>query len=222
MNNKPMLNVYPDSLGGQLSDIADLLQSRDVQDCFSSVYILPSLFHHDMDRGFSVVDYDLNENLASLEDLEKIKSLGIELKLDFVLNHASAQSKQFKDLVKNGETSAYGDFFINWNEFWNGCGDMTEEGYIQPDPEYIEKMFFRKPGLPLLMVGSVPFWNTFYQEIVEENGEKKYLGQMDLNIKSDKVWEFYKETIEKLESYGAKIIRLDAFAYASKVPGKKV
>ena len=221
MNNKPMLNCYPDSLGGTLSDIAELLQSQDLKDCFSSLYLLPSLYHYDMDRGFSVVDYDLNESLARPEDLEKIKSLGIELKLDFVLNHASAQSKQFQDVVQKGEASEYKDFFINWNEFWEGCGERTEEGYIQPDPKYIENMFFRKPGLPLLMVDSVPFWNTFYQEVLDENGKKKYLGQMDLNIKSDKVWEFYKETLEKLASYGAKIIRLDAFAYASKEQGKK-
>lgn len=50
---------------------------------------------------------------------------------------------------------------------------------------------------------------------------KKYLGQMDLNIKSPLVWEFYDETLKTLSSYGAKIVRLDAFAYAPKEPGKK-
>ena len=44
---------------------------------------------------------------------------------------------------------------------------------------------------------------------------------MDLNIKSKKVWQFYEETIKKLAGYGAKIVRLDAFAYAPKEPGKK-
>lgn len=29
---------------------------------------------------------------------------------------------------------------------------MADDGYIQPEPEYLEKMFFRKPGLPILMV----------------------------------------------------------------------
>ena len=43
---------------------------------------------------------------------------------------------------------------------------------------------------------------------------------MDLNIKSEKVWDFYRETIKKLAGYGAKIIRLDAFAYAPKAPGR--
>lgn len=29
---------------------------------------------------------------------------------------------------------------------------MTEDGYIQPEQKYLDPMFFRKPGLPLLMV----------------------------------------------------------------------
>ena len=44
---------------------------------------------------------------------------------------------------------------------------------------------------------------------------------MDVNIQSPKVWEFYRETLEKIASYGAAIVRLDAFAYAPKTPGKK-
>jgi sucrose phosphorylase len=43
---------------------------------------------------------------------------------------------------------------------------------------------------------------------------------MDLNARSDKVWEFYDETLRKLSDYGAKIIRLDAFAYLHKEPGQ--
>ena len=72
MNNKPMLNAYPDSLGGKLSDIAALLKKKEMQDTFSSFYILPSLYHSDLDRGFSVVDYNLNEELATIEDLSQI------------------------------------------------------------------------------------------------------------------------------------------------------
>ena len=97
MNNKPMLNAYPDSLGGKLSDIAALLKKKEMQDTFSSFYILPSLYHSDLDRGFSVVDYNLNEELATIEDLS-----------------------QLKDLVEKGDESEYRDFFIDWNKFWEG------------------------------------------------------------------------------------------------------
>lgn len=68
----------------------------------------------------------------------------------------------------------------------------------------------------------VPYWNTFYQRIDEKaDGTKEYFGQMDLNIQSDKVWDYYKTVIKKLAGYGAKIIRLDAFAYAPKKVGEK-
>jgi sucrose phosphorylase len=50
---------------------------------------------------------------------------------------------------------------------------------------------------------------------------RRYLGQMDLNIKSDLVWEHYRNTLKALSGYGASIVRLDAFAYAPKEPGKK-
>ena len=51
--------------------------------------------------------------------------------------------------------------------------------------------------------------------------ERKYLGQMDLNIKSPLVWEFYDNTLKTLANCGAKIVRLDAFAYAPKGVGEK-
>lgn len=221
-----MLNAYPDSVGSRLSGLAAMLEREELRGAFTSVYILPSLYHSDLDRGFCVVDYDLNEELASGDDLDRLRKLDIDLKLDFVLNHASVMSPQFQDLLTKGEQSEYLDFFIDWNKFWEGFGEMTGGGYIQPAPQYVEEMFFRKPGLPILMVQfpdgrEVPYWNTFYQKVWDEDGKRRYLGQMDLNIRSPKVWDFYDQTLAKLASYGAKIIRLDAFAYAPKAPGKK-
>ena len=276
----PMLNAYPDSIGGTLADMVKFLQMPELKDVFQSFYVLPSVFNTDLDRGFSVIDYDLNELYASPKDLNDLDKMGIALKFDFVLNHSSVLSRQFQDILKNGEESKYKDFFINWNKFWEGCGEMTDEGYIQPDSEYMKDMFFRKPGLPILNVRmpdgkEVPYWNTFYQEVsyakidaqdlmramdiqyalaeklaetvnkALDEGKKpseiefsrfecfkkevidmlesrrKYLGQMDLNIKSPLVWEYYEDTLKKLAGCGAEIIRLDAFAYAPKEPGSK-
>lgn len=169
MNYGPMLNFYPDSIGGKLSEMVAFLCRPELEEVFSSAYILPSLYHSDLDRGFCVVDYDLNESLVSSHDLKALQELGMDLKLDFVLNHASVRSPQFQDLLQKGNDSDYRDFFIDWNAFWKDCGEMTEAGYVQPEDSYLEKMFFRKPGLPILMVGfpdgrEVPYWNTFYQK----------------------------------------------------------
>ncbi|MDD2994298.1 MAG: glycosidase, partial [Pygmaiobacter sp.] len=56
-----MLNAYPDSMGGSLPPIVQLLQQPAMQGAFTSFYILPSLFNTDLDRGFSVIDYGMNE-----------------------------------------------------------------------------------------------------------------------------------------------------------------
>ena len=226
-NIRPMLNAYPDSLGGRLGDIAALLGRDEVKGAFSSFYVLPSVFHSDLDRGFSLIDFELDERMADAADLDALRALGIDLKLDFVLNHLSVQSPQFQDILKNGNDSPYRDFFIDWNRFWEGHGKMMPGGYIQPDPELIRDMFFRKPGLPILMVRfpdgrDVPYWNTFYQSVTTgENGERRYLGQMDLNIRSEQVRAFYRDTLRRLAAYGAGIVRLDAFAYAAKEVGKR-
>ena len=276
----PIFNCYPDSIGGKLSDIVSLLKKDEFKDVFKGFYILPSVFNSDLDRGFSLINYELQEQYATNKDIEDLHSMNIELMLDFILNHISVNSFQFQDIIKNGENSIYKDFFINWNKFWDGYGTKNEKGYIVPDEKYIKDMFFRKPGLPILMVRypdgkDMPYWNTFYQEIIykkidtsflvsklninekeaktiahkindfidskksldeldlQDNNRflneikkyledsRNYLGQMDLNIKSDLVWEYYKETLEKLAGYGASLIRLDAFAYTSKEVGAR-
>jgi len=279
-----MLNAYPDSIGKKLADIVQFLQRPELKDTFSLFYILPTFFHSDLDRGFSIIDYDLNEELVSPGDLDDLNKLGINIKLDLVLNHLSVRSPQFIDLLEKGNKSTYRDFFIDWDVFWKDHGRMGDNDHIIPDDEHLNKLFMRKPGLPILKIrfpdGSIhAYWNTFYQkvefdeitaqdfehidgmdqkwaadianhvkvvikdkgmlesadleDIIKCNGrlskeelvnavchKRDYLGQMDLNARSELVWEFYDETLRKLSEFGAKIIRLDAFAYLHKAPGQ--
>ena len=274
-----MLNAYPDSIGRNLADTVDMLKRPEFEDAFSLFYILPTLFHSDLDRGFSIIDYDINEELVSPQDLDELHKLGIHIKLDFVLNHLSVRSPQFVDLLKNGNDSPYRDFFIDWNEFWKEHGTMGENDHVVPDKAHLDKLFMRKPGLPILKLrfpdGTLKsYWNTFYQKVefdeitaddfahikeldshdalhianhiklvIENKGclesvdlkhlehhkdaviaavchKREFLGQMDLNARSELVWDFYDETLHKLSDYGAKIVRLDAFAYLHKEPGE--
>ena len=69
----PMLNAYPDSMGGTLHDIVQLLARPEFENVFGSFYILPSVFNTDLDRGFSVIDYTLNRELAAPQDIEGLK-----------------------------------------------------------------------------------------------------------------------------------------------------
>ncbi|WP_298550038.1 sucrose phosphorylase [uncultured Algibacter sp.] len=222
VTNGVMLNAYPDSIGKKLSDIIRVLEMPEFRGVFSLFYMLPTFFNSDLDRGFSVIDYNLNKDLVSKDDLEALEKLNIQLKFDIVLNHLSVASPQFKDLLKNGDQSKYKDFFINWNTFWKGNGALNEEGVIIPKKEFLDKLFMRKSGLPILKVPfpdgtEKPYWNTFYQKV---NEDKTFLGQMDVNAKSELVWSFYEETLQKVSDFGCKILRLDAFAYLHKEIGQ--
>ncbi|WP_417861181.1 glycosidase [Winogradskyella sediminis] len=168
--NGVMLNAYPDSIGSKLRDTIKMLQLPEFKDAFSLFYILPTFFNSDLDRGFSVIDYNLNKDLVAQEDLKALEELNIMLKFDIVLNHLSVASPQFKDLLKNGDNSKYKDFFINWNTFWKGNGKINAEGIVIPNEEFLSKLFMRKSGLPILKVpfpdgSKQPYWNTFYQKI---------------------------------------------------------
>ena len=165
-----IFNAYPDSIGRNLADIVRMLKLPEFKDVFSLFYILPTIFNSDLDRGFSIIDYDLNDELVSREDLEQLHELNVMFKFDLVLNHLSVGSPQFQDLLKKGDESKYKDFFIDWNKFWGSHGEMSPDGYVIPYEEYLEKLFMRKPGLPILKVrfpdgSDRPYWNTFYQEV---------------------------------------------------------
>jgi len=166
-----MLNAYPDSIGRNLSDIIKVLKKPEFKGVFSLFYVLPTFFNSDLDRGFSVIDYNLNDELVSKDDLKVLEELNIDLKFDIVLNHLSVASPQFKDLLKHGDQSKYKDFFIDWNAFWEGNGKMGDDGIIIPKEEFLNKLFMRKSGLPILKVvfpdgSEKPYWNTFYQKII--------------------------------------------------------
>ena len=276
--NGVMLNAYPDSIGQKLGDTITMLKRPEFKDVFSLFYVLPTFFNSDLDRGFSIIDYNINKDLVSKEDLKTLEELGIMLKFDIVLNHLSVNSPQFKDLLKKGEASKFKDFFINWNTFWENNGVKNADDIIIPKEEFLNKLFMRKSGLPILKVpfpdgSEKPYWNTFYQEInyqkisvsdldVLQNiskikkeeickkvnkvieykedfetlnfdnsdlkstilkiieSKKTFLGQMDVNAKSELVWNFYEKTLAKVRNFGCKILRLDAFAYLHKEIGK--
>ena len=171
MNQGAMLNAYPNSMGKNLSELLDLLARPEMKDAFRSFYLLPTTFNSDLDGGFSVITYDLCEAVATKENLAELQARGIDLTFDLILNHLSVLSPQFQDILKHGQESRYRDFFINWNTFWEGCGEIGKDGWMIPRPECFASMTLRKDGLPILMARmpdgtEVPYWNTFYQQVI--------------------------------------------------------
>jgi sucrose phosphorylase len=170
ISNGVMLNVYPDSIGEKFSDTIAMLKMDEFKNVFSLLYVLPTFFNSDLDRGFSIIDYNINKDLVDTKDLQDLNELQMKLKFDIVLNHLSVASPQFKDLLQYGNKSKFKNFFINWNEFWKGNGVKNEDGIVIPKLEFLNKLFMRKSGLPILKVRfpdgtEQPYWNTFYQQI---------------------------------------------------------
>src|SRR5210317_1777486 len=132
-----IFNAYPDSIGRNLTDITRMLKRPEFKDVFSLFYILPTVFNSDLDRGFSIIDYDLNNELVSREDLEELHKLNVMFKFDLVLNHLSVGSPQFQDLLKHGDKSKYRNFFIDWNEFWHSHGELSPDGHVVPHEEHL-------------------------------------------------------------------------------------
>ena len=212
--NGVMLNVYPDSIGEKFSDTISMLKSAEFKNAFSLIYVLPTFFNSDLDRGFSIIDYDINKELVSLKDLQDLEELQIKLKFDIVLNHLSVASPQFKDLLLYGNQSKFKDFFINWNEFWAGNGTVNSDGIVIPLPEYLSKLFMRKSGLPVLQVpfpdgSSQPYWNTFYQQITYQPLDLEDLSTLSCVTVDEK--KLVLDAINRAIHDGVEVSKIDLF-----------
>lgn len=198
MKNQIMLITYPDSLGSNLKDLNFVLKKH-LDGIVKGVHILP-FYPSSADRGFAPLTYKkVDGNFGSWEDLIEMSYSNI-LMYDLMLNHISAQSKYFKDYLSKKDESEYSDFFIKYSEFW-------PDGI--PTKEQVDKIYKRKPRAPYVEVEfkdqtKEKIWCTFDKE------------QIDLDIRKTKTREFIKDSIEFLCDNGAKIIRIDAFAYVTK------
>ena len=101
----PMLNAYPDSMGGTLGDIVRFLSRDEVKGAFGAFYILPSLFNSDLDRGFCVVDYGLNEDGSGYVIWDDGKRIPSSVKYvhqkDEHLHKAIAEALQLPEIAFN-------------------------------------------------------------------------------------------------------------------------
>jgi len=199
--NEIMLITYADSMGKNLKDLKEVLDKH-FQEAVGGVHILP-FFPSSADRGFAPLTY--REVDPDFGDWNDIKALSEDyyLMFDFMVNHISKQSEYFKDFQQYKDDSKYADFFIRYQDFW-------EDG--EPTEEEVDLIYKRKPRAPYIDVEFADgteekIWCTFAEE------------QLDLNMESDVVKEFIKNSLEFLAAQGASIIRLDAFAYAVKKAG---
>ena len=144
-SNRSKINGgYAQCLPGQyrkkFEDCIQLLEEESLKDCFSHFYILPTFFNSDLDRGFSIINYDVNQELVQDSDLDRLKALGIQLKFDIVLNHLSVASPQFKDLLENGEAFCTKTFLFIGTTFAQDESVVGKDGVAVPKPAHLSKL----------------------------------------------------------------------------------
>jgi sucrose phosphorylase len=200
ITNEIMLITYADSMGSNLKELYDIVGEH-FEGAIGGIHILP-FFPSSGDRGFAVINYDeVDPAFGDWEDIQRF-SEKYYLMADFMINHASIRSDEFKDYMKKGDASPYRDMFIHWDKFWPG-GEPTEE---EMEALYRRKLhgpykeFTRHDGKV------VKIWNTFFEE------------QVDIDPWALVTQDYYARNLGRIADY-VPLIRFDAFAYASKKPG---
>lgn len=200
IKNQVMLITYPDSLGGDLKELSRILDKH-FEGIIGGIHILP-FYPSSGDRGFAVINYDkVAPEFGTWNDIRMLSEKYC-LMADFMINHISIRSEEFKNYMRFGENSRYKDLFLDWNKFWPHGEPSNEETELLPRRKFGRPCFefVRDDGK------TVTLWNTFFEE------------QADIDPWSDAAKKYYARNLGKLSEFAA-IIRLDALAYATKKPG---
>jgi sucrose phosphorylase len=206
VKNEVQLITYPDSLGGSLGALGQILQTHFRGLFGGGIHILPP-FPSSGDRGFAPVSYlDIAPEFGSWEDVRRIGQTSPIL-LDLMVNHLSADSIYFRDFLKNGRTSEYADLFIPARKIWPD-GD--------PPRDEIEKLFLRRKepfsDFTIEETGeAVRVWTTF--------GKTTPSGQIDIDVNSGIARRLLTEFMTKFAENGVSIVRLDAVGFVTKKRG---
>lgn len=206
VKNQVQLITYPDSLGGNLSNLHFVLEKY-FPDLFTGgIHILPP-FPSSGDRGFSPLTYlEIEPQFGTWDDIKRIAEKHAIL-LDLMVNHISAKSTFFQDFIANGRESKYSDLFISVDKVWPDAKPVKEE---------IDKIFLRRAEpfseFVIKKTGKIEkVWTTFGRTTPSE--------QIDLDVNSPITKDLFIGFMKKFSNNGVKIVRLDAVGYVIKKRG---
>lgn len=200
IQNKVMLITYPDSLGGSLQALKQVMNTY-LAGAAASIHILP-FFPSSGDRGFSPITYDtVDPSFGSWEDIEELAK-DYTLMCDMMVNHISRRSTEFQDFLKKGVKSRYAPMFFDYEAFFGGAPSEKELS-----------MLYRRSDQPLYQDIRLPdgpvrkLWCSFSSE------------QIDLDTNHPITREYIMRNLKQLGKHGISIVRMDAYGYITKVRG---
>ncbi|MEM9208996.1 MAG: sucrose phosphorylase [Pseudomonadota bacterium] len=203
MTNGVQLLAYADRFGGGgLQGLRDLLTGP-FDGLFSGIHILPFYDPIDgADSGFDPIDHlSVDDRLGDWSDIKDLTQV-VDVTADLVVNHISADSRQFLDYVQNGGASEYAGMFLTVDKvFADGANDTDIAKIYRPRPSdpYVVK---------LLGDGSEEkLWTTFTPQ------------QIDLDVRDPGAQAYLQRILDRLAENGVSTVRLDAVGYAVKTAG---
>jgi sucrose phosphorylase len=206
IKNQVQLITYPDSLGGDLKSLHDVLLKY-FRDIFKGgVHILPP-FPSSGDRGFAPLTYlEIAPEFGTWDDIRAITE-NFDVMLDLMVNHISRQSEWFQDFLKKGQDSKFTDLFLTLDKIW------PDRKPVDAD---IDKMFLRRTApyssFTIEKSGKTEkVWTTFGKQDPSE--------QIDLDINSEIARQLLKDFLVNFSKQNVKFVRLDAVGYVIKKLG---
>lgn len=206
VKNKVQLITYPDSLGGSIKGLEEVLD-RFFPGLFEGgIHILPP-FPSSGDRGFAPLTYfEIDLALGSWDDVAQLGDR-YDLLLDLMVNHISSRSPFFQDFLANGRASEWADLFITLEKIW------SDGEPVQSD---IDRMFLRRARpYSTFQTGAARtkerVWTTFGKQDPSE--------QVDFDWTSPLFRRLITDILDHFARHGVRIVRLDAVGYLVKKLG---
>lgn len=196
------LIAYADRLAGDLAGLRRLL-SGPLADAFDGVHVLPFYPPIDgADAGFDPVDHTaVDPRLGGWEDVE---ALGADrtVMADLIVNHVSADSPAFRDVLERGKSSPHHGMFLTMDAVFDGAASEAD----------LLAIYRPRPGLPFTPYTHADgtrrlYWTTFTPQ------------QIDLDVHHPGSVAYLDGILDRFAAHGVRMVRLDAVGYAVKTRG---
>jgi sucrose phosphorylase len=195
------LIAYADRFGGSVRGLQEVLDGP-LAGLFDGVHLLPFFTPFDgVDAGFDPVDHTaVDPRLGSWAD---VRELGARYTLmaDLIVNHVSADSPEFRDVLARGEASEHAGMFLTMSDVYpDGVGEAELTRIYRPRPGL--------PFTPMTLGGRRRLvWTTFTPQ------------QIDLNLAHRAGQAYLDRVLAAMTDGGVSMVRLDAVGYAVKTAG---